>query len=63
MRTRPTEWFDVNRRQPQYGIKVYHPDHGWVNAGDGNGLFLFDSKQERDQKRKDLSKQTLPVEL
>ena len=59
MQTRGTEWFDTKRMQPVYGIKVKHNGE-WVNAAEDDGLLLFDTEEERDAKRRELAKQTIP---
>ena len=63
MQTRRVDFYDVKAMRPKYGIKVKAHDGRWINAGDENGLFLFDTEAERDAKRKELSKMPLPSAL
>ena len=61
MQTRPTTWFDTKKEISIYGIKVKHPDHGWIDAGDSDGQFLFETEEEREIKRAELRKMELPT--
>lgn len=56
MRTQATTWVDIKNLTERYGIKIFHPVHGWINAGDSDGMFKFDTVEERDIKRAELRK-------
>lgn len=60
MQTRPADFFDVNERRPRYGIKIKDKTGRWILAGDDDGIFLFDTKSERDSRREELRKAQLP---
>ncbi len=60
MKTRATEWFDTELEQVFYGIKVFFNGQ-WLNAGDENGLFLFNNEADRDEKRKELREKQVPT--
>jgi hypothetical protein len=44
---------DITTMKPRYGIKVIHKGE-WVDAGDSNGRFGFDTPEERNAKRDEL---------
>ena len=62
MKTQPSSWFDKNDMKEKFGIKVHHSKHGWLNAGDEKGVFMFDSREARDTKRIELRRQSIPKE-
>ena len=61
MQTRPTQWFDTEKMKPVYGIKVKHEDEWMDAAEDGLKPLFFNTEEERDAKRKELSKLTIPA--
>ncbi len=56
MQTRSTTWVNIDTLTAAYRIKIKHPERGWINAGDGNGMFKFDTEKEREEKRAELRK-------
>ena len=64
MRTRNYDWYDTKKCIPIYGIQilVWTPDAGntWVNAAENGQALLFENEQQRDTKRKELSKIPAP---
>lgn len=53
METRSCMFVDITTMKPRYGIKVIHKGE-WVDAGDSNGRFGFDTPEERNAKRDEL---------
>lgn len=58
MQTQATTWVNIDELTERFGIKIKHPKHGWINAGDGDGMFSFKTAEERDLKRAELRKST-----
>jgi hypothetical protein len=60
MKTRNCNWFNTETKKQQFGIDVFH-NGKWMHCSDNNGLLLFDSEEERDEKRKELRSKEIPV--
>lgn len=61
MQTKSVTWFDKDKMREMFGIKVHHPVHRWINAGNSDGLYMFDTKEQCDEKRAELRSLPLPV--
>lgn len=55
MRTKEANFLNTETTDIQYGIKVFI-DNKWIHAGDSKGVFSFDTKEDRDIKRKEVRK-------
>lgn len=60
MQTQPVDYLNIKTLKQSYGIKVKH-NGKWVYAGDNDGLYLFDTEEERGAKREELSRQQVPI--
>ena len=55
-KVKPSSWFDTIKKCEVFGIQVKHGEawmpagEAWMHAGDDNGVLLFNSKAERDEK-------------
>ena len=57
---RPSRWFDKNKMQEVFGIKV-KIDGNWVDAGDDNGILFFENEADRDIKIEELKEAGFPL--
>lgn len=56
---RRADFLDASTNQPKYGIEIKIPTKTcWLKAGDGVGPYLYDSEDQREEKLKELRKET-----
>lgn len=58
METKSCMFVDMTTMKPRYGIKVLHKGK-WVDAGDNNGRFGFNTPEDRNAKRAELKDKEL----
>lgn len=61
MRTKTNDWYDSSEKKVYYGIDIYFNGE-WHHAAEDNEPLLFETREERDAKRKELRKLKLEVE-
>lgn len=58
MRTRKSDWFDVEENRPFYSFQVYHPEKRiWMNVLADGAHCLYETEEERDAQQAKIRKQ------
>lgn len=55
MRTKVTSWYDKKNDRPLYGIKAFFKTQ-WYNVAEGGIALLFETREQVEEKRKELRK-------